>query len=496
MKRTIAAILAADVVGFSRLIAQDEEDTLRRLAEHGTIFRAYVVEFRGRVFNTAGDAILAEFPSAVEALRAAIAIQETLRDRDRNFAPDRRIAFRMGLNIGDVVEREDGDLLGDGVNIAARLEGLAEPGGICIARSVHEAVHNKVSVGFRDIGSQRLKNIPRQVHAFRVVWPSEVAEAVTWRGRLRRLVALRWRWLPVAGIPVLAVGAWVVLEGWPVEFGSGGGAVRAETDPGTLAVAVAPPHRACFKDEVLISGVLVPRRDIDVRPEVDTYRVVSLSAAPLANVAAGDVLARVVRAGGPEGTPLTVRAPVSGLIGRIGAAAGETMAPASPPLFQIIAQGEYELAAEVPLAILARLAPGQNAVVTPLGGADLPGQIRTVSGPADPATQSGRVRVQVDEANDLRQGTYARAVVRLAERCGLAVPSAAVMIGPEGRFVYVADGFRIEARPVTTGLTSSDAIEVRTGLRADDLAVLRAGPFLREGATITPIREVGISRAP
>ncbi|HEX8416677.1 MAG TPA: adenylate/guanylate cyclase domain-containing protein, partial [Methylobacterium sp.] len=147
MKRTIAAILAADVAGYSRLVAEDEEDTLRRLAAYRTIFRDHVARFGGRVFNTAGDAILAEFPSAVEGLRAAIAIQETLRAANREHPPARRVCFRMGMTIGDVVE-QDGDLLGDGVNIAARLEGIAEPGGICIARSIHEAIANKVAIGF------------------------------------------------------------------------------------------------------------------------------------------------------------------------------------------------------------------------------------------------------------------------------------------------------------------------------------------------------------
>jgi class 3 adenylate cyclase len=129
------------------------------------VFRDRVAQFEGRVFNTAGDAILAEFPSAVEALRAAIAIQEALGARNRDYPPERRVQFRMGITIGDVVER-DGDLLGDGVNIAARLEGLAEPGGICISRSIQEAVANKVPAFFREIGPQTLKNIPTPVHAF------------------------------------------------------------------------------------------------------------------------------------------------------------------------------------------------------------------------------------------------------------------------------------------------------------------------------------------
>ena len=167
MKRKIAAILAADIAGYSRLVAEDEEDTLLRLASYRAVFEDFVRRSGGRVCNTAGDSLLVEFPSAVEGTRCAIDIQESLRTRNLGFAPSRQMLFRIGITIGDVVERE-GDLLGDGVNIAARLEGLAEPGGICVSHSVFEQVANKLSVPFRDIGMQEVKNIPQPVHAFRV----------------------------------------------------------------------------------------------------------------------------------------------------------------------------------------------------------------------------------------------------------------------------------------------------------------------------------------
>ena len=122
----------------------------------------------GRIFNTAGDAVLAEFPSAVEAVRCAIDIQESLRTRNLAYPGSRQLSYRIGIGIGDVVERE-GDLLGDGVNIAARLEGLAEIGGICISRAVHEQVANKLSARFIDIGARQVKNIPAPVHAYVVV---------------------------------------------------------------------------------------------------------------------------------------------------------------------------------------------------------------------------------------------------------------------------------------------------------------------------------------
>ena len=123
MKRKIAAIFAADIAGYSRLVAEDEEETLRRLASYRAVMDDFIARAGGRIFNTAGDAVLAEFPSAVEAVRCAIDIQESLRTRNLAYPISRQMSFRIGITVGDVVER-DGDLLGDGVNIAARLEGL------------------------------------------------------------------------------------------------------------------------------------------------------------------------------------------------------------------------------------------------------------------------------------------------------------------------------------------------------------------------------------
>ena len=172
MKRKIAAIFAADIAGYSRLVAEDEEETLRRLAAYRAVTDDFIVKAGGRIFNTAGDAVLAEFSSAVEAVRCAIDIQESLRTRNMAYPASRQMQFRIGITIGDVVER-DGDLLGDGVNIAARLEGLAEVGGICVSRAVHEQVVNKLSVQFADIGAQEVKNIPTPVHAYMVAMRRE-----------------------------------------------------------------------------------------------------------------------------------------------------------------------------------------------------------------------------------------------------------------------------------------------------------------------------------
>ena len=190
MKRKIAAILAADAVGYSRLVAEDEEDTLARLASYRGVFGDFVNRFGGRIFNTAGDAILAEFESAVDAVRCAVDVQESLRARNLAYTPSRQMSFRIGITIGDVVER-DGDLLGDGVNVAARLESVAPDGGICISRSVYEVVANKVSLEFSDRGEQHLKNIPDPVHAYTFA-PDVSSKNRKQASRLASLVTRHW----------------------------------------------------------------------------------------------------------------------------------------------------------------------------------------------------------------------------------------------------------------------------------------------------------------
>ena len=167
IKRKLATILSADVAGYSRLMEADEEGTLRLLAAHRAIIDAVIDLHDGRVVNTAGDSVLAEFTSLVQAVRAAIEIQDALRTRNEALPESRRMLFRIGVNIGDVMLKGD-DLLGDGVNIAARLQTLAEPGGLCISGSVFDQIEGKLSLRFQDIGEQALKNIARPIRAYRV----------------------------------------------------------------------------------------------------------------------------------------------------------------------------------------------------------------------------------------------------------------------------------------------------------------------------------------
>jgi len=169
VERRLAAILAADVAGYSRLIEADEEGTLRRLRALRTeIIDPKIAGHRGRIVKTTGDGLLVEFASVVDALRCWVEVQAALAEGNAPLPPDRRIEFRIGINMGDIVV-EEGDIFGDGVNVAAQLEGLAEPGGICVSARVREDAAGRLDLGFEDMGERTLKNISRPVRAYRIV---------------------------------------------------------------------------------------------------------------------------------------------------------------------------------------------------------------------------------------------------------------------------------------------------------------------------------------
>jgi adenylate cyclase len=177
--RRLAAILAADVAGYSRLMGADEEGTHERLK---TLLRQLVdpkiKEHRGRIVKNTGDGMLVEFGSVVDAVRCAAEIQRAMKDCNTDIPEDKRISFRMGINLGDVIVEPD-DIFGDGVNIAARLEALAEPGGICISRTVHDHIGDRLPYSFEDIGEQRVKNIGRPVDVYRIRLGAESKAVVT-----------------------------------------------------------------------------------------------------------------------------------------------------------------------------------------------------------------------------------------------------------------------------------------------------------------------------
>ena len=168
VERRLAAIMAGDIAGYSRLMGVDEEGTLRQLKAHRKeLVDPKITEHRGRIVKTTGDGMLVEFVSVVDAVRCAVEIQRGMAERNADVAADRRIEFRIGINVGDIIS-DDNDIYGDGVNVAARLEALAEPGGIMVSRNVHDQVRDKLSFGFEDMGEQTVKNIARPIGVHRV----------------------------------------------------------------------------------------------------------------------------------------------------------------------------------------------------------------------------------------------------------------------------------------------------------------------------------------
>jgi adenylate cyclase len=169
LERKLIAILAADVEGYSRLMHADEEATLAILTSHRSIVDDLIGAHRGHISGTAGDSVLAEFASVTDAFRCAVAIQQSLARANQALPKERRMHLRIGLNVGDVMVK-DGDIFGDGVNIAARLETLAEPGGICVTRGVRDHLRDRVDNAFEDLGEHSVKNIARPIRVFRVAF--------------------------------------------------------------------------------------------------------------------------------------------------------------------------------------------------------------------------------------------------------------------------------------------------------------------------------------
>jgi adenylate cyclase len=269
MERRLVAILAVDVVGYSRLMEQDEAGTFARLRAHRKeLFEPEITAHHGRVFKLMGDGLLAEFGSVVEAVECAVALQEGMAQRNTGAPPDHRIESRIGVNLGDVIVEKDEtgavDMHGEGVIIANRLQSLAEPGGICVSQTVVSHVGHKITVGFELIGEQRVKNIAEPVLVFRVR-PGPAATVA--RTKIRKSHQLMWRWpaTAVALLVVLAAGAAVWLRPW--QSAAPPAAVEAEAPPlpDRPSVAVLPfanltndPQQAYFADglaEDLMTGL-------------------------------------------------------------------------------------------------------------------------------------------------------------------------------------------------------------------------------------------------
>ncbi len=205
-ERKLTAILSADVKGYSRLMQADEEGTIRTLTAYREMIASLIQQHRGRVVDSPGDNLLSEFKSVVDALRCGVEIQKELKVKNAELSEDRRMEFRIGINLGDVVE-EGERIYGDGVNIAARVEGLSEPGGICVSGSAFEQVKNKLDLGYEHLGEHTVKNIAEPVRVYRVLVEPEAAGRVIGE---KRPIPRRWQWMALSAAVVVVVAAMAI----------------------------------------------------------------------------------------------------------------------------------------------------------------------------------------------------------------------------------------------------------------------------------------------
>jgi adenylate cyclase len=253
-KRKLAAILAADAVGYSKLMADDEAETLRVLNEARSLFRRRIEDHGGHLIDTAGDSVLAEFPSAVETVNCAVEIQRELAKRNAQFAEHRRMQFRIGINLGDVLEQEDGTIYGDGVNVAARLQQLGEPGGIWLSGTAFDQVEGKLPLRIDFGGEQSVKNISKPVRTYRVVLDREPASPMDPRIKGRRLMFVAITAVLVIGVAAAAL--------WPLRgkfmpaglAGSGQALIDARSEP-SIAVLPFANLNADPKDNYFADGI-------------------------------------------------------------------------------------------------------------------------------------------------------------------------------------------------------------------------------------------------
>ncbi len=280
--RKLRAILSADVKGYSILMTNDEPSTIKTLKEYRNIMSKKIQEHSGRVVDAPGDNILAEFPSAVEAVQCSVEIQNQLKKRNDDLSDDRRLEFRIGVNIGDVVQ--DGDsLYGEGVNIASRIEGLAEPGGVCISRNTYDHIRNKLNFGYEYLGDHSVKNIKHPVRVYKVLTSQEDAGKLI--GEKPKSQAAKWIFstIIVVVIALTLIGYQLYQKMSVPEFESASIEKMAYTLPVEPSIAVLPfenmsgdPEQEYFSDgiteQIITSLSNVPYLFIIARNSTFTYK--------------------------------------------------------------------------------------------------------------------------------------------------------------------------------------------------------------------------------
>ncbi|MFZ0494951.1 MAG: efflux RND transporter periplasmic adaptor subunit [Methylocella sp.] len=248
--------------------------------------------------------------------------------------------------------------------------------------------------------------------------------------------------------------------------------------------------KTCFDDMTEITGVLVPKHEVQVRPDREGLQISKVLVEAGAKVNVGQALAQLANPEAQQGSgdPVSVQAPVAGIIGKASAVIGTMASARAEPLFQIIAGGELELSAQISTKSLSGLSSGLPAKIKVVGVGELPGRVRFVSKTVDSTTQLGEVRVSISFDERLKAGMFGRAIINSGQRCDrVAVPLSALLYGQEGSVVQVVHDERIESRIVTTGLQSEGNVEIRQGIVEGDMVVARAGAFLRDGDRVKPV---------
>ncbi|MCG6873826.1 MAG: hypothetical protein LJE97_01920 [Betaproteobacteria bacterium] len=358
--RKLAAILAADAVGYSRMMSADEEGTLRVLAGHRAIIDKIIELHEGRIVSTAGDSVLAEFASPVLAVRCAVEVQEALKTRNQSLASDSQMLFRVGINLGDVVVAGD-DLLGDGVNVAARLESIAEPGGICISSSVYDQITGKLNLGLEDIGEQNLKNISRPIRVYRIAGTG----APTRARPTQRAGRSGLKWALGALVILVAAGLFAWQAGW----------LAAGTDARDRAAIDAETKRA--QEERARADAEAIKRKADAElAAAEKLRLQSERAAAESTArATREAAARAVSAAPSQGaaTPASVAPDYDGVwMADRSCDAFKELAPFSDKIPVTVTQGEFVVErgrAGEPGYMIVRGTPDANGSLVLQGGA-------------------------------------------------------------------------------------------------------------------------------